>query len=301
MQMDAFELLKKDHKKVSQLFKEIEAASGQTKKEIFARLKTELDVHANVEERIFYPALENKEEARDITLEAYEEHKVVKDLLGELGNSNAPEDEWDAKLTVLKENVEHHVEEEEGELFSKARQVLSKQEIEELGVEMEAEKASQLGGPARSKTNTRSENSRSTAATKRAAAAKPRRGVSKESKTQSPGVLARLANLVGLGSTSDKRGEQGGVKSRSAAKASKGTKSPASKKVGKKSKAATGAGKKSSKSSKKATKKTATKSTKSSRPRSATGKRGATKKPAARGGAAKKSPGRTRNKRGRSR
>ena len=291
--MDAFELLKKDHKKVSQLFKEIEAASGQTKKEIFARLKTELDVHANVEERIFYPALENKEEARDITLEAYEEHKVVKDLLGELESSNAPEDEWDAKLTVLKENVEHHVEEEEGELFSKARQALSKQEIEELGVEMEAEKASQLSGPARSKTNTRSENSRSTAATK------PPQGASKESRTQSPGVLARLANLVGLGSASEK----GGVKRGSAAKASKGTKSAASKKAGKKSKAATGAGKtqssKASKSSKKATKKTATKSTKSS-PSRATGKRGATKTSAARGGAAKKS-GRTSSKRGRSR
>jgi iron-sulfur cluster repair protein YtfE (RIC family) len=290
--MDAFELLKKDHKKVSQLFKEIEAASGQTKKQIFARLKTELDVHANVEERIFYPALENKEEARDITLEAYEEHKVVKDLLGELESSNAPEDEWDAKLTVLKENVEHHVEEEEGELFSKARQALSKQEIEELGVEMEAEKASQLGVPARSKTNTRSENSRSTAATK------PRRVVSKESKTQSPGVLARLANLVGLGS----RNEKSGAKPRSAAK---GTKPAASKKSGKKSKAANGAGKKqsskSNKSSKKATKKTATKSTKSSPSRAATGKRGATKKPAVRGGAAKKSQGRTNSKRGRSR
>jgi hypothetical protein len=296
--MDAFELLKKDHKKVSQLFKEIEAASGQTKKEIFVRLKTELDVHANVEERIFYPALENKDEARDITLEAYEEHKVVKDLLSELESSNAPEDEWDAKLTVLKENVEHHVEEEEGELFSKARQALSKQEIEELGVEMEAEKASQLGGPARSKTNTRSENSRSTAATK------TRRGVSKEPKTQSPGVLARLANLVGLGSASDKRGENGGVKGRSAAKTTKGAKPAASKKARKKSNAA-GVGKKqsrkSSKSSKKATKQTATKSTKPSPSRAATRKRGATKKPGTRGGAAKKSPGRTSSKRGRSR
>jgi hypothetical protein len=294
--MDAFELLKKDHKKVSQLFKEIEAASGPTKKQIFARLKTELDVHANVEERFFYPALENKDEARDITLEAYEEHKVVKDLLGELESSNAPEDEWDAKLTVLKENVEHHVEEEEGELFSKARQALSKQEIEELGVEMEAEKASQLGGPSGSKTNTRSENSRSTAATK------SRRGVSKEPKTQSPGVLARLANLVGLGSASDKRGEKGGVKRRSAAK---GTKPAASKKAGKKSKAATGAGKKqgrkSSKSSKKATKKTATKSTKASPSRAAIRKRGATKKPGVRGGTTKKSQGRTSSKRGRSR
>jgi hemerythrin superfamily protein len=290
--MDAFELLKKDHKKVSQLFKEIEEASGQRKKEIFARLKTELDVHAKVEERIFYPALENKDEARDITLEAYEEHKVVKDLLGELDSSNAPEDEWDAKLTVLKENVEHHVEEEEGELFSKARQALSKQEIEELGVEMEAEKASQLGGPARSETNTRTENSRGTAATK------PRREVSKESKTQSAGVLARLANLVGLGSTSEKDGVKGGR----AAKPSKGTKSAASKKAGKKSKAATSAGKKqSSKTSKKATKKSATKSTKSSPSRGATKKRGAAKKTTTRGGGAKKSQGRTARKSGRSR
>ena len=285
--MDAFELLKKDHKKVSQLFKEIEAASGQTKKQIFARLKTALDVHANVEERIFYPALENKEEARDITLEAYEEHKVVKDLLGELESSNAPEDEWDAKLTVLKENVEHHVEEEEGELFSKARQALSKQEIEELGVEMEAEKASQLGGPAGSKTNTRSENSRSTAATK------PRRGVSKESKTQSPGVLARLANLVGLGSAREK----GGVKRRSAAK---GPQPAASKKAGKKSKAAGASKKQGTKTSTKATKKTATKATKSL-PSRGGAKRGAAKKPAARGGTAKKSLRRTSSKRGRSR
>lgn len=283
--MDAFELLKKDHKKVSQLFKEIEAASGQTKKQIFARLKTELDVHANIEERIFYPTLENKEEARDITLEAYEEHKVVKDLLAELDNGDAAQDEWDAKLTVLKENVEHHVEEEEGELFSKARQVLSKQEIEELGVEMEAEKASQLGSPGRPEPGTRS-----------GASGKPGRGAIEESKgTENQGVLARLANLVGLGTSRTTR--KGGTKRRSPSKAGK---SAAGKKAGKKTRTPASASKRKGTKTKKAARKSATKSTKATRSRGVTKKRGATKKPAARGGGAKKSQGRTARKRGRS-
>src|SRR6185436_18619884 len=143
--MDAFELLKKDHKKVSGLFEQIEQASGTAKKSIFTQLKSELDLHAQIEEMIFYPALENKDESRDITLEAYEEHKVVKDLLAELA-AQPHSDEWDAKLTVLKENVEHHVEEEEGELFDKAEAVLSDEQIERLGAEMEAAKAGKARG-----------------------------------------------------------------------------------------------------------------------------------------------------------
>jgi hypothetical protein len=79
--MDPFELLQKDHKKVSELFAQIEAASGQAKMRIFRQLKNELDVHANIEESVFYPALEREPETIEITLEAYEEHRVVKDLL----------------------------------------------------------------------------------------------------------------------------------------------------------------------------------------------------------------------------
>jgi hemerythrin-like domain-containing protein len=281
MLMDAFELLKKDHKKVSQLFQEVEAASGQTKKQKFSRLKTELDVHATTEERIFYPALENKEAAREITLEAYEEHNLVKDLLGELDNGDPAQDEWDAKLTVLKENVEHHVEEEEGELFSKARQVLSKQEIEELGVEMEAEKASQLAGAP--------EGSRRPGAQ---AATKSSRGAGKKSNgSESAGVLARLAKLVGLGGSSTTK--QGGAKGR---KPSKAGKSAASKKAGKKTGTAASAGKKrSSKAGKKAAKKSGTKSTKASR------SRGAAKKSLTRRTSGKKTQALTTSKRGRAR
>ena len=143
--MDPFALLKSDHDKVSELFERIEAASGQAKVDIFKKIQSELEVHTHVEEKILYPALRNAEETRDITLEAYEEHQVVKDLLAELA-AGEPNDRWDAKLTVLKENVEHHVDEEENDMFGKAKDVLSNEEAEALGDQMAAEKR-RMGAP----------------------------------------------------------------------------------------------------------------------------------------------------------
>src|SRR5581483_3621545 len=130
--MNPYDLLKNDHDKVSDLFKRIESASGKAKLAGFRKLKAELDVHTMIEETIFYPALKNAAESRDLTLEAYEEHRVIKDLLAELAAAE-PGDQWDAKFTVLKENVEHHVDEEEGDLFKKAKDVLSTEQAEALG------------------------------------------------------------------------------------------------------------------------------------------------------------------------
>ncbi len=273
--MDAFELLKNDHKKVSQLFKEIESASGQAKTQVFSRLKRELDVHAHIEEKVFYPALENTDEARDITLEAYEEHKVVKDLLGELASGGAPSDEWDAKLTVLKENVEHHVEEEEGELFSKARRALSREQIERLGAEMEAEKARRLGV---------NQPQPSTPAKSRA-------------ETERPGVLQRMANLVGLGDSSSdaskKRKSSGTKKSAGKGKPSKRpTKSATKKRAGSTKSRTTKRGSKATGTSKAATSKT-------SRGRASSRRRSSPKKTAARTAGSKKGRGRATTKRGR--
>lgn len=141
--MNAIELLKEDHEKVTALFEALEETTERAVKkreELFAKLKSELDVHAQIEEEIFYPALKEEEETRDIVLESYEEHKIVKQLLEELEASSKESEEWTAKLTVLKENVEHHVEEEEGEMFKKARKVLGKEELEDLGAQMEAQK-----------------------------------------------------------------------------------------------------------------------------------------------------------------
>jgi iron-sulfur cluster repair protein YtfE (RIC family) len=134
--MNAFELLKGDHEKVAGIMEKIDGTTERgvkTREELFTQLKTELDLHAQIEEQIFYPALENADETREITLEAYEEHNLVKQLLTELESEPKDDEQWTAKFTVLKENVEHHVEEEEGELFKKARKVLSKDEVTELG------------------------------------------------------------------------------------------------------------------------------------------------------------------------
>ena len=233
--MNAFQLLKNDHKIVSGLFDQIESSSGQAKAQLFNRLKSELDVHALVEEKIFYPALENKKESREITLEAYEEHKVVKDLLAELANGSSADEEWDAKLKVLRENVDHHVEEEEGELFDKADDVLSDEDIDRLGEEMEAEKARQLG--------------KTPPPVDRGAAAKrgSRKAAGSRKKADSPGVLSRLANFVGLGGSkeSTKGSARGGKK-----KAAKASKAGAAKKSSGKAGAKKSGAKKSTKSTK---------------------------------------------------
>ena len=144
--MNAFNLLKADHKKVADILEKLEATSERalkTREELFTKLKMELDVHSRIEETIFYPVLEEADETHELTLEALEEHALVKQLLEELHSLAKDDEQWTAKFTVLKENVEHHVEEEEGEMFKKARKVLSEEAIETLGTRMERAKGEQ--------------------------------------------------------------------------------------------------------------------------------------------------------------
>jgi hemerythrin-like domain-containing protein len=144
--MNAFTLLKADHKKVADLLEQIDSTTERgikTREDLFKRLKNELDVHTRIEETIFYPALEEEEETRDITLEAFEEHRLVKQLLSELESMDKGDEQWTAKFTVLKENIEHHVEEEEDEMFKKARKVLSEEDLQTLGSRLEKAKQEQ--------------------------------------------------------------------------------------------------------------------------------------------------------------
>jgi len=144
--MDAITLLKTDHEKVAGIFEKLDETTERaekTREELFTKLKQELDLHAHIEEKIFYPAIKQAEETREITMEALQEHHVVKVLLRELDAMGVTSETWTAKLKVLKENVEHHVEEEEEEMFPKARTVLSKEQLEELGALMEEEKRQQ--------------------------------------------------------------------------------------------------------------------------------------------------------------
>ena len=112
----------------------------KTREEAFGKLKEALDVHAHIEETILYPVLKKEAATRDITFEGVEEHHVVKSLLAELAGMAVDSEKWTAKVKVLQENVEHHVEEEETRMFKLAREVLTKEEIDDLGNRLEAEK-----------------------------------------------------------------------------------------------------------------------------------------------------------------
>jgi hemerythrin superfamily protein len=138
--MNAFQLLKEDHQKVSGLFQQIEPTTERaekTRSELFAQLKQALDIHARIEETIFYPSIKRAAATREVVLEGFEEHHVIKMLLKELESVPVDTEQWTAKIKVLQENVEHHVEEEEGEMFQKARDVLSEDEINQLGAQLE--------------------------------------------------------------------------------------------------------------------------------------------------------------------
>jgi Hemerythrin HHE cation binding domain len=139
--MNALELLKADHDKVSALFKEAEATEDQNKKHgLFTQIKTELLTHTHIEETIFYPAIMVNEEIKDIVLEGLEEHKQAKILLREIPNLSSDSEKFEPKLKVLMEDIEHHVEEEESEMFKLVRKAFDKEQLEELGAQMEAEK-----------------------------------------------------------------------------------------------------------------------------------------------------------------
>ncbi|MDQ3012810.1 MAG: hemerythrin domain-containing protein [Acidobacteriota bacterium] len=139
--MNALDLLMEDHQKVSQLFEQAEGTENEKKKQqLFEQIKTELETHTHIEEAIFYPALQEQEELNDLVLEAFEEHKQVKTLLREISNLSDGSEKFDAKLKVMKENVEHHVEEEENEMFPQVEQFMDETQLEELGQRMEEEK-----------------------------------------------------------------------------------------------------------------------------------------------------------------
>ncbi len=141
--MDALELLKTDHDRMKELLTRGEETTERAEKartELFATIKRELTIHEQIEEEIFYPALRDHPKARDIVLEGYEEHHVVDTLMGEMSGLAVTDETWQAKMAVMKENIEHHIEEDEGEMFEKAQQILDAAELEALGDRMRARK-----------------------------------------------------------------------------------------------------------------------------------------------------------------
>jgi hypothetical protein len=137
--MDALSLLKTDHDKVKKMLAEGEETTERAEKtrtELFDKLKEEMMIHERIEEEIFYPALKSHPKAKDLVLEGYEEHHVVDEIMGELEATDVTDETWGAKFKVMKENIEHHIEEEEGEMFKQARSVFDTDELEALGARM---------------------------------------------------------------------------------------------------------------------------------------------------------------------
>jgi len=153
--MNGLELLKQDHRKVEQLFAQVEATDdGQQHEKLFQQIKTELETHTYIEETVLYPALKKHEELKALTLEAEEEHKQVKTLLRETEQLSGSSDRFGAKLKVMQENIEHHVKEEETEMFPKVEEIYSHTELDQLGVALAAAKQS-FGKPTQKQASAR--------------------------------------------------------------------------------------------------------------------------------------------------
>ena len=141
--MNAIELLKADHDKVDKLFQQVKATEeSEQHVKLFEQIKAELEVHTQIEEKIFYPYLmENgDEELSDLVKEGIEEHHQAKVLLRELSNLSDESDKLDPKLKVLMEDIEHHVMEEEGEMFPMVEEQFDTEILEQLGTELEEAK-----------------------------------------------------------------------------------------------------------------------------------------------------------------
>lgn len=139
--MNALDLLKQQHDEVKKLFKQYEKLADHAdakRQELFEMIADRLSAHAAIEEQYFYPSVK-AEDTEDLLREAAEEHLSAKRLIADLLEMDAGDEEFDAKMQVLQEQIDHHVEEEESDLFKKVRKILSKEQLEDLGLQMEQE------------------------------------------------------------------------------------------------------------------------------------------------------------------
>jgi hemerythrin superfamily protein len=148
--MDAIEMLEEQHRDVEDLFEELEQAHASDKQDLFDELADQLTVHVTIEEQHFYPAVRARR-TEDILLESLEEHLSIKRLLADLLPLDPRNELFDPKVKVLKEQVEHHVQEEEENLFPKVRKVLDDKQLVALAEDMTVtqEKLLDAGDPRR--------------------------------------------------------------------------------------------------------------------------------------------------------
>jgi hemerythrin superfamily protein len=138
--MDAIQVLRQDHRSIEKKFKEFEQTSPKanlTKKRLVKKMIKELSLHADVEEQLFYPAVEEAAKEHDLVLKAMEEHDLVKVLLEQLDRMSPEEDRFDAKVAVLIEIIRDHVDQEERHIFPKLKAALKPAQLRDLGIRLD--------------------------------------------------------------------------------------------------------------------------------------------------------------------
>jgi len=150
--MNAISLLEADHDKLKKLLGDLEATTERAEKtrpRLFAEIKALLTAHEAIEEEIFYPELKDHPKTRDIVLEGFVEHHVADLIVAELTAEPVTDEEWGAKVKVLRESIEHHIREEEEKMFKGAREVLDRSTLASLGERMEERKEALLAAEVR--------------------------------------------------------------------------------------------------------------------------------------------------------
>jgi len=141
---DVIALLEADHRRLEDLLKQGEETTERAvkaRRELLQTITSELNAHELIEEKILYPALKAHPEGRDIVLEGFQEHHVADLIVKELRALKVSAEQWGAKFKVLKENIEHHIQEEEGPMFRTARGVFTRAELQAMGAKMKKMKA----------------------------------------------------------------------------------------------------------------------------------------------------------------
>lgn len=145
--MDVLKFLSDEHDEAKAVFKKLEAAEGAAAAKLWKQLSSMLSLHEEMEETLLYPQLKKEEATSDIVLESYQEHHVMDLLMEEINQLKPSAEEWAPKIKVLQENTEHHIHEEEDELFPKVRKIWDSTRRQTVGSEMQLMKSKRTGEP----------------------------------------------------------------------------------------------------------------------------------------------------------
>ncbi len=229
---DALQMLRDDHREVQDMFKQFDATDDRAEKKMIAdKAMMELEIHSQLEEEIFYPAVRKQDDVEaDMMNEAMEEHHVVDLLIGEIRARRSADDTFVAKFTVLAEMVKHHIEEEETEMLPKAAEE-GQERMAQLGQQMEKRKLELMkkAQGARGKTSIRaSANGASKPATRKTATATKRTTAKRTTSTGArSGAAKRTARKTSTGTARGRTGSSGRSEARKAAPRARATSSRA--------------------------------------------------------------------------